>query len=410
MPERRELVIARLGAQGDGVADSPEGPIYVPYTLPGERIIADIDGTRGRLVDVLDVSAQRVRPPCRHFASCGGCAVQHLSDAAYDDWKRAHVSAAFRARAIEAPVAHIVTCAGKRRRAALSARKTKSGVFLGFHEAGSHELVDLQECMVLHEGIVASFPVLRELVGPLLSRRGEIRVTVTWTQGGLDAALDDIAAKLDAELRTHIARVGGAARLARVSVNGDPVYEGLQPILRLGAAEVVAPPGVFLQAVAEAEGTMIDIMTASLSKAKRVGDLFCGVGAFTFALAAKARVLAVDSDKAAILALQAAARNASGLKPIDARVRDLFREPLSATELNEFDGIVFDPPRAGAEAQARMLAKSKVKTIVAVSCNPATLARDARHLLDGGYRLESVTPIDQFKFSPHVEVVAVVCR
>jgi 23S rRNA (uracil1939-C5)-methyltransferase len=172
----------------------------------------------------------------------------------------------------------------------------------------------------------------------------------------------------------------------------------------------VLPAETFVQAVAAAEHEIARMIVAAVGKSKSIADLFCGLGAFTFPLAAKMRVASFDGDPAAIEALQAAAKRASGLKPIDARVRDLFRDPLSRTELNEFDAVVFDPPRAGAEAQAKRLAQSKVKTIVAVSCNPATLARDARHLVDGGYRVESVTPIDQFVYSAHVEIVAVFRR
>ncbi len=205
-------------------------------------------------------------------------------------------------------------------------------------------------------------------------------------------------------------RLRSEARLARVSISGDMAYEALAPFLTIGAVEVVLPPGAFLQAVAEAEAAMAELIVAAVGKAKKVVDLFSGVGAFTFRLAKASKVLAADSDKVAIAALVAASRKTSGLKPIEAIARDLFREPMSATELNAYDAIVFDPPRAGAEAQAKMIARSKVKTVVAVSCNPATLARDARILIDGGYKLESVMPVDQFLYSPHIEVVAVLRR
>lgn len=180
--------------------------------------------------------------------------------------------------------------------------------------------------------------------------------------------------------------------------------------LMFGNAEVIAPPGAFLQAVAEMEEAMANLVLRAAGKSKAIADLFCGVGAFTFRLAERAKVFAADNDKRAIAALNAAVKNARGLKPVEARTRDLFREPLSATELRDFDYVVFDPPRAGADAQARMLARSQVKTVIAVSCNPATLARDARTLIDGGYILESVTPVDQFLFSPHIEAVAVFHR
>lgn len=410
MSEVREFEITRVGAQGDGVAETEEGNIFVPFTLAGERIRASVDGTAGHLVEVLTSSGDRVVPPCRHFTVCGGCALQHMAKPVYLAWKKEQVSAAFRARGIDAPLNDVVACRGARRRAVLSARGIGTGVILGFHKSGSHDLVDLDECSVLRPEIVSAFPALRELVAPVLSRRGETRVIATWTMGGLDVAMEDVAAKLTPELRAAIAKVASAARIARVSINGDPVYEGLTPSLRFGRAEAVPPPGGFLQAVAEMEDVLAQLIGDAVGKSKAVADLFCGVGAFTYRLAERAKIFAADSDRRAIAALNTGLKKATGLKPVEACVRDLFREPLSATELRDFDCVVFDPPRAGADAQARMLAKSKVKTLVAVSCNPATLARDARTLIDGGYRLESVTPVDQFLYSAHIEAVAIFRR
>ncbi len=410
MTDGVELRIDRVGAQGDGVAASEAGPVFVPLTLGGELVRARVDGDRGRLVAVLEASLDRVAPVCRHFGVCGGCALQHMAAPAYAAWKREQVVAAFGSRGIDADVSEVVACAGKRRRAVFSAKRTSTCVVLGFHEAGSHELVDLAICPVVDPRIVAALPALRELVAPLTSRRGEVRIIATWTEAGLDIALEDVGQSLTPEIRAHIARASQAGRFARVSISDDLAYEALAPFLTMGAAEVVLPPGAFLQAVADAEVAMAELVISAIGKAKKVADLFSGVGAFTFRLARLSRVSAADSDKAAIAALVAASKKASGLKPIDAIVRDLFREPLSATELNGYDAICFDSPRSGAEAQARMIARSKVKTVVAVSCNPATLARDARILIDGGYRLEAVTPVDQFLYSPHIEVVAVLRR
>lgn len=409
MSETLEVMIARVGAQGDGVAETPRGQIFIPYVLAGERVVAETEGESGRLVSVLQPSPDRIAPRCKHFATCGGCKMQHMAGGAYLAWKRELVASAFRARGIEPPVGEVVACKGPRRRAVFSARQVAS-VLLGFHRAASHDLVDVEECPVLHPSIVAALPKLRALITPLLPRNGDIRATVTATAAGLDVALDDVKAKLTPELRARIAQSAVSAGIARISIARDPVYEGLQPFLVLGRAEPLLPPGVFLQAVAEMEEEMARLVTEALAKSKAVADLFSGLGAFTFRIAERAKVFAADNDKAAIAALSGAVRKAAGLKPIEARVRDLFREPLSATELRDFDGAVFDPPRAGADAQARMLARSKLKTVVAVSCNPATLARDARTLIDGGYTLESVTPLDQFVYSPHIEAVAVFRR
>lgn len=410
MSEEVELHIARLGAQGDGVAETSHGPVFVPYTLAGERVRAEVTGDTGRLTLIVAPSLERVSPCCRHYGQCGGCKLQHMRALGYLAWKRELVREALRARGLDVEVGETRACAGPRRRAVFSARHQTSGVALGFHRAASHDLIDVQECPVLNPAIVAAMPGLRVLLAPLLSRKGEARVIATWTNAGLDVALEDIGAKLTPQVRALIAAAASEAGLARVSIAGDPVYEGLTPHLALGRAQVALPPGAFLQAVAEMETAMADLAVAAAGKAKAVADLFCGLGAFTFRLAERAKVFAADSDKAAIAALQAAARKATGLKPITALARDLFREPLSATELRDFDCVVFDPPRAGADAQARMIARSKVPVVVAVSCNPGTLARDARTLVDGGYRLESVTPLDQFRYSAHVEALAVFRR
>lgn len=410
MVEALDVKILRVGAQGDGVAETAQGAVFVPFTLAGETVSIVRGDERVSLTAVVTPSHDRVTPQCRHFGKCGGCKLQHMHPETYLDWKRDMVAASFAARGLEASVSPVVPCKGKRRRAVLSARQTSAGVLLGYHREASHELVDLEECVVLHESIVAGLPKIRSLISPLLSRSGEMRLTVTRTEAGLDIAIDDIATKLTPELRARIATAATSSAIARVSVKGDPVFEALSPFLNMGRAGPVVPPGVFLQAVAEMEAEMARLIVQAAGKSKSIADLFCGLGAFTFRLAERAKVFAADSDKAAIGALQAAARKASGLKPIDAQARDLFREPLSATELKDFDCVVFDPPRAGAEAQARMIARSKAKTVVAVSCNPATLARDARVLVDGGYKLDSVTPLDQFMYSPHIEAVAIFRR
>ena len=409
MSDERELLIARLGAQGDGVAETTGAPVFVPFALPGERVIADVDGARGRLLRVLQPSPERIEPVCRHFGTCGGCVVQHMSANVYRAWKRDLVVSAFAARGLDVTVGDLVEPGGKRRRAVLSAERSDNGVAIGFHEAQSHALVAITECPVLDPKIVAAIPALKTLIAPLISKLGA-RLIVTATKSGLDVLLDGIERKLTPDVRSRLASEASALQLARLAIGNDVVVETLPPLLTFATADVVLSPGCFVQAVAEAESEMARRILVAVGKVKSVADLFCGVGAFTFPLAARAKVLAFDGNQPAIAALNAAAKKATGLKPITARVRDLFREPLSPLELNEHDAIVFDPPRAGAEAQAQRLARSKVKTVVAASCNPATLARDARHLVDGGYKIESVTPIDQFVYSAHVEVVAVFRR
>lgn len=411
MGDTQTLDIARLGAQGDGVADTAAGPVFVPYALPGERVRADVHGERARLIAVVDASPDRVAPVCRHFTHCGGCAVQHLRMPSYLAWKSEIVAAAFAARGIEAPIAHVAGVGvGARRRAAFSARRTGRGVVLGFHEAKGIEIVDLQECPVTASAIVRALPGLRRLVEPLMSRRAPARVVVTLAANGLDVAIEDVPADPGADVREFLAREAAALKLARLTLGGDTLYQATVPAVRFGTANVVLPPRSFLQAAPVAEAEMLRVVTKAVGEAKRVVDLFCGMGTFTFPLAQKATVLAVDGDKQAVAALQNAAKRTPGLKPIEAKVRDLFREPLSPRELKGFDAAVFDPPRAGAATQAAALAGSDIAVIAAVSCNPATLARDARILIDGGYKLERVTPIDQFLYAPHVEAVAIFRR
>jgi 23S rRNA (uracil1939-C5)-methyltransferase len=404
--ETDEVDIARLGAQGDGIAVTPQGPVYVPFALPGERV--RVPG--GGLPQLLSApSPDRQAPVCRHFGACGGCVAQHMRPDLYARWKRGIVVEAFRQRGLEPEIAPLAPAPlQSRRRAVLTARRDGERIVLGYHRRRSHELLELEECPVLRPEISAGLAGLRAIADAAATR--EARITVLATPAGLDVAVEAEGGALGAQSAARLARIGAEHRLARIAFNGDIVMERATPSIVLGAAEVVPPPGAFVQAVAEAEAAMVRLVAAAAGKAKRVADLFCGLGTFALPLARTARVAAFDGDRAAVEALAAAVRRARGLKPVEARVRDLFQAPLSARELEAFDAVVFDPPRAGAAAQARQLARSKVPVVIAVSCNPATLARDARTLVDGGYRFSAVTPIDQFLFSAHVEAVATFLR
>ncbi len=432
MTDPTQLHITRLGAQGDGVAETPAGPVYVPFALPGETVAAEVTGERGRLITVETPSPDRIAPLCQHFGACGGCALQHLAGPAYQAYKRALVAQALAARGIATSPPPggegsgvggkqagqsttvirdlIAVGPGERRRAALSARRTGSGVVLGFHEEKGDAIVDLAECPVLATEIVAALPGIRALLAPLMPRDGEARVLATLTATGLDIVVEGLPAKLSAGTRAALAAAAAQLRLVRLALGRDIVYATGKPTVHFPPAEVVLPEGAFLQAAPSAETAMAGLIASAVGKARRVADLYCGCGTFTFALARKATVLAVDSSADSIAALADAARRAQGIKKIETKIRDLAHEPLSRKELEGFDAVVLDPPRAGARAQSEMLAKSKVPAVVAVSCNPATLARDLRILLDAGYRLEAVTPVDQFLFTPHVEVVAVLRR
>ncbi|GIL02392.1 MAG: RNA methyltransferase [Alphaproteobacteria bacterium] len=405
------LVIDRLGHRGDGIAMTGAGPVYVPFALPGERVTVAGSGERRRIEAVLEPSALRRQPLCRHFGRCGGCQLQHLEAGAYHDWKRGLVVSALARMGIETKVRPLLGFpAASRRRAVFIALATARGPVLGFAERRSDTVVDIAECPVLVAPIADRLAGLRALAGHLAPRRGQLKLTVLACAGGLDVAATAEAAIADKAIGQAIA-AAGAAGLARLSLDGEVLAQFRRPSIAVGIAEVTPPPGVFAQAVAAAEAAMAALVTAHLGGCRRVADLFCGFGAFALRLAEASEVRAADSDAAALAALDHAWRATGGrLKRLTAERRDLRRRPLLAAELAGCDGIVFDPPRAGAEAQARELAASGAGRIAAISCNPATLARDLRVLLDGGFRLASVTPIDQFAFTPHVEAVALLER
>jgi 23S rRNA (uracil1939-C5)-methyltransferase len=406
---RLEAEIARLGSQGDGIVETGAGPVYIPFTLPGERVAAEVEGERGALLDVLQPSPDRIAPICRHFGACGGCALQHLEATRYREWKRQRVVDALAQQRIDAEVAPILAFPPHtRRRAAFTASRSGRDMLFGFRRALSHEVIDIAESPIMAPPIENALPALRSLCAALIPQ-GEARVLVTACDNGLDVLIE-AEGKHRPVLSTAIAGVVQEAGIIRVAFGRDMLVSTAPARVTLSGVAVELPPGAFLQAVPQAEQAMAQLVVAAVGKARKVADLFCGLGTFTFALAAKAAVTAVEADAALLAALAAGARHASGLKPITPLRRDLMREPLSWQELKVFDAVVFDPPRAGSIAQAQALAKSKVARVVAVSCNPATFARDARVLIDGGYRLTRVTPIDQFVFSPHVEVVATFIR
>ena len=405
-----EFRIERLGAQGDGIAATENGPVYVPFTLPGERVTASRKGDRADILAVIEASPLRVEPPCRHFGECGGCALQHMEEGSYRQWKRGRVVEALRSRGITAEVEPLVPCAPEeRRRVALSARRTEAGMLLGYNRELSHTIINIVECPIARPEIVAALEPLRALASMLCNTDKAFRLTVTVTASGLDVAAHQSGTVAE---RTRNAASDFALRagFARLSVDGEIVIEPRKPVVTFGGVSVTPPPGAFLQAVAGAEQVMADLVSAHLSGAKRVADLFSGAGAFALRLARGAEVHAVEADAASLAALDRGFRFATGLKRVTIEQRDLFVRPVTAKELNAFVGLVFDPPRAGAEAQARQIAKSDVPLVAAVSCNPATLARDLSILIEGGYALQRVVPIDQFLWSPHVEAVALLTK
>jgi 23S rRNA (uracil1939-C5)-methyltransferase len=405
MTDRRTVDIIRLGHKGDG--ETADG-LYVPFSVPGDRVSVETEGERGRIVEIVTPGPARTTPACPHFGVCGGCALQHVEANAYRAWKREQLIQALAQRGIAgADVASLVTVAPRtRRRTVLAARLTTKGVVLGFQERMSHFIVDVQECPVLHPDLAVLIPRLRERMARELPARGQAEIGLTLTATGIDMTLGLPSTTIDATRRTRLANLAAALGLARLTVNGELAAQSRAPLMRWGDVDVAIPAGAFVQAVAEAEAAMQSLVAESVGDAKRVVDLFAGCGAFTVPLARRASIACFDSDGDAVAALAVAARGAKGLKPITGERRDLFRRPLLTHELDAFDAVVIDPPRAGAKAQCEQLAKSKIRRIAAVSCNPATFARDARILIDGGYRLGRVTPIDQFLWSAHIELVA----
>jgi 23S rRNA (uracil1939-C5)-methyltransferase len=411
--EVRELLIERVGAQGDGIG---AGPTFVPLTLPGERVLASGLGERARLIEVLRPSAERVTPPCPYFGQCGGCAFQHWDHTPYLAWKVEQVRLALAREGIETDFATAFAARpGERRRVALHARKGNRGLaVLGFKARRSWSVIDIDECVIAVPQITAALPALARFAAPFFQHPKSAPILhVTATETGLDIDVTGVEARsggLSADNRVKIAARAAEADFARATLDGEPLYQARQPVVRFGDAVVVLPPGGFLQAVARAEEAMATVASDALAGLDRVADLFCGSGAFSFRLAKRASVLALDSEPAAIAALQGGRGVTPNLKAITAEARDLFRRPFLAMEMKKLDGVLFDPPRAGAAEQAGEIARSKVGVVVGVSCNPATFARDAAVLIAGGFRLDEVKPVDQFLWSPHIELVGVFRR
>lgn len=411
--ELRELAIRELGTQGDGVA---EGPVFVPLTLPGERVRARVAGDRGDLVEVLAPSADRTPARCPHYGTCGGCALQHWAEGPYLDWKRELVRRVLARERLETEIAPTaVVPPGDRRRLALHARPGgPDGAVLGFKARRAWKVVSIDTCVVADPRLVAALPALRRLAAAFLEHpKSAPTLHVTWTQTGLDVDVTGVERRsggLSADRRLQAAEAAAAADLARLTLDGEVLYGARQPRVRFGRATVALPAGGFLQASPRAEALMVEATRAAVAGARRIADLFCGAGAFTFPLAEIAPVRAADGAAPAVQALRSAIASAPGLHGVEAEARDLFRRPLTAGELKGIDTVVFDPPRAGALAQAREIAASGAAVVVGISCNPATFARDARVLVDAGFRLERVLPVDQFVWSPHVELVAVLRR
>jgi 23S rRNA (uracil1939-C5)-methyltransferase len=404
------LTIDRIGHRGDGIADGPNGPIYIPGTLPGE--IVEVESVAGhpdrrQVLTIERPSAERIAPICPHFGVCGGCAMQHWQTAQYRAWKRSLVVEALRQAGIDSPVDDVIDAHGEgRRRSVFHARRGTHDVLeVGLAAARAHHVISIDRCPVLAKGLDGALKAAWAIAEALGPTKKPLDIQATATDSGLDVDVRG-SGPLKPRLVTALAEIAAARGLARLTRHGELIAQQRTPTIRIGRATVPLPPAAFMQATAEGEGTLARLVLAVCEGAANVADLFSGIGPFALRLAERTRVYVADDDEAATAALKRAVAGTSGLKPVESETRDLFRRPLVASELKRFDAVVFDPPRKGAEAQARELAASAVPVVAAVSCNPGTLARDLARLVRGGYRVTAVTPVDQFRYSAHVEVVA----
>lgn len=408
MTER--LTIDHVGHFGDGVTVADGASLYVPYALGGETVdVLPSPGhpDRRALAHVVIASPERIDPFCPHFGTCGGCAIQHWQPDAYRGWKRQLVVETLAHAGIACEVGELIDAHGTgRRRMTLHARQSQQDIFrVGFAAAGRHEIIAIDRCPILDPAMDGAIEAANEIAELLKPVAKPLDIQVTAADNGLDVDVRG-SGPLDTAMLSALSKLAEKHNLARLTRHGELVIMRAPPVVRVGKAQVTLPPGSFMQPTAAGEETLAELAFARCKGAKNIADLFCGFGPFAFRLAEKFKVSAFDSDAVAVTALQNAVKLTQGLKPIKAEARDLFRRPLMPQELRDFDAVVFDPPRQGAQAQSQQLAASKIALVVAVSCNPATFARDARILIDGGFKLDSVTPLDQFRHTPHVELVA----
>jgi len=417
------LDILDIGARGDGIAEDQGRRYFVPFTLPGERVEAEPRGERrpGRaegiaadLVEVLAPSRHRETPPCAHFKVCGGCALQHWRRDAYTAWKSELVARALAQRGVAAPRFEppLVGAPGERRRADFVLRRQRRRVLAGFHERASPKIVDVGICVVARPGLGALLEPLRKSLAAVLPEGGAADAIVNETDSGVDLLIrPHRRLELSLERREALVALAEQADLARLSwgdrAAAEPIVVRRPPLLVFGEVRVEPPPGAFLQATKRAEQAMRAAVTAWTGDAPRLADLFAGLGALSLGRAGGLALF--ENDRPVIAAVEAAARRLAGGK-VTAERRDLFRNPLTTAQLDAFDAVLLDPPRAGAAAQSAELAQSKVVRVIYASCDPGSFARDARTLQEGGYRLEKLLPIDQFLWSAHVELIALFAR
>lgn len=411
--------ILKIGHEGDGIAEIKGEAVYVPFTLAGEKVRIERNGNKGALLEIIEAAPNRVEPICKYFTKCGGCKFQHMPQALIREWKSEKIENAFKANGINPPtfaregvthdggVSSVTNAfAGGRRRAKFNAKRDGQLQF-GFMEASSNEIVEIESCPILAPSLSASIPKIRELVRKLTQGKENIGVQVTLSDTGLDIDLSGFKAigKFNRGELENLARACQTAQIARLTINGEEAFMNNAPILKLGNAIVNLPANAFLQATKDCETQISDTIMVWLGKAKRAIDLFSGVGTFSFRLKEKCETTAYEMNQEAIFALNCAAKSLAGGHTLKGFSRDLFRVPVSPLEMKNIDVIVLDPARAGAEAQCKQIVRAKVAKVIYVSCEPTSFARDAKILIDGGYRFKKYSAFDQFQFSTHVELV-----
>jgi len=413
-PVEQTLEITAVGGRGDGLAQGGRGIVYVPFSLPGEQVRARVAGDRAEIAELLTPSAARIEPACRHFGRCGGCQLQHWREADYLAWKRDTVADALAKRGLGGAVVDdtIVAWGAGRRRAAFHAARESGRVRIGFVERGGARLTPIAECPVLAPKLEAVALKLAPLAELALPPRGEITLQCLLTDAGVDVSIKGAGrARPERAAFEALSRAVEELGLARLSIDGELIVERAKPLLRMGKAQVQPPPGAFLQPTAEGEEALARLALDAIGASARVIDLFSGIGTFALRAAERAEVLAVESDAAMLDALKRAADGAGGaLKQVTTLRRDLLRTPLSSLEMKKIDAAIIDPPRSGARLQAEQIARAPIRRVAYVSCDAPTFARDVKVLIDHGFSLTRVTPVDQFRWSPHVEIVGALER
>lgn len=406
-----EVTIEKLGRKGDGISQENGSDVFVPFTLAGETVTVTGTGARRSIETITQASPDRVDPVCEHFTHCGGCQLQHMKHDAYLDWKTDLAMEPLKKAGISVESATMLSFdIASRRKVVFNLAHDQDGTKVGFTERASNTVIPIKECAIIVPEIFDRLPELQDIANSIPTKKTGTRMSVLAGNNGLDVSVDG-AANLSNDQRQVLIRKTIANAIARLCIDEEILIETKKPHLLVNDIPVLPPPGGFVQASKQAENAMVELVTTHLKSCKNVADLYCGMGTFALPLSRRSTVWAVEENKSALDALDQAWRGTGGkLKQVKTEARNLERRPVTFSELKKFDGLVFDPPRAGAELQAKQIAKSKVKKIAAVSCNPVTLARDLEILIAGGFKVQKIIPIDQFKYTPHVEMVVTLER